>query len=160
MNPVKRARSELLHSSFKEEGRKLFMNIPVEDRDSIWNFNLGFNAATHPAGIFWQNGVIQSNRIPLFFMLDIDPKLAETDDITKHYPKWVLLEHTYDYAGDYAGKTSSNPAIIRFRPGYDFIEANYERIARTDTTICDIELWKRKEATTDSESIEIVEEQE
>lgn len=144
LTPALRAHSEQQHTLFKIEGRKIIGHVPEAERDSIWNFN---DASFIPTVFLWQNGIVQTNRIPLFSMFYVDPQLAERDNIIVYKPLWVLLEHSNDNnACNLPGKTTPEPAIEQFKSGYNFIEMNYQQVARTDTTICDIELWRRKES--------------
>ena len=80
-------------------------------------------------------------------MCFVDPLLAKTDLITDHHPKWVLLTHESDEMNVLIKSPTTGVARHFFEPGYDYVEANYDRVARTDTTICDIELWRRKDVT-------------
>lgn len=135
-----KAQNEFGERQFQQEARRLIEMVPIEERDSIWNYNLSFNKT----GVFWQNGVMQMNRIPFYDMAFVDPLLAETDRIQEKCPLWVTLTHENDCFCQAAGKEVGR-LFDYFRPGYDFIEKNYDRIARTDTTICDIELWRRRD---------------
>lgn len=136
---------ELLEKNFQQEGELLINLVPKDEQDSIWNFNLSFNRFAY-TGIFWKNGIMQMNRIPFYEMAFIDPMLAESDNIEKKKPLWITLTHENDDLCEAAGKDVGR-LFNYFQPGYDYIEANYDRVARTDTTICDIELWRRRDAT-------------
>lgn len=113
----------LERSAFFEETDALLRFIPDKERDQIWNYNLDFNLA-----MLWHNGLVQTNKVPLFSMYQVDNKLKEEDDIIKKRPEYVLLseEHSKD-SSDYA-----------------FILTNYDMIAQTDTTICKIKLFHKK----------------
>jgi len=139
-----KTQNELYERKFQQEGIRLIGTVPQEERDSIWNYNLSFNKHIY-TGIFWKNGIVQANRIPLCFMCFVDPSLAETDIISDYHPKWVLLTHEADEMHNLPGKTTSGPARELFQLGYDYIESHYQKISRTDTTICDIELWRRRD---------------
>lgn len=134
---------ESLEKSFQQQGTKIITSVPLAERDSIWNYNLSFNKHVY-TGIFWKNGIMQMNRIPFYEMAFVDPMLAESDNIEKKNPLWVTLTHENDNRCEAAGKEVGR-LFDYFQPGYDYIEANYDRVARTDTTICDIELWKRRD---------------
>lgn len=136
---------ELLEKNFQQEGKLLINLVPKDEQDSIWNFNLSFNRFAY-TGIFWKNEIMQMNRIPFYEMAFVDPKLAESDNIEKKKPLWITLTHENDNLREVAGKDVGR-LFDYFQPGYDYIEANYDRMARTDTTICDIELWRRRDMT-------------
>ena len=124
---------------FYEQSEKLFSYIPREQQSKVWNLNLGFSQKGNHysyTSIFFHHNVLQANRIPLYYMSFIDPGLNEHEDMCRIKPPYVFLTHEVD--GD---KNECN----FFKSSFDFIEAYYERVARTDTTICDIELWQRKD---------------
>lgn len=134
---------ESLEKSFQQQGTKIITSVPLAERDSIWNYNLSFNKFIY-TGIFWENGIMQMNRIPFYEMAFVDPMLAESDKIEEKNPLWVTLTHENDNLCEAAGKEVGR-LFDYFQAGYDYIEANYDRVARTDTTICDIELWRRRD---------------
>ena len=95
---------------------------------------------------------MQMNRIPFYEMAFVDPKLAESDNIEKKKPLWITLTHENDNLREAARKDVGR-LFDYFQPGYDYIEANYDRMARTDTTICDIELWRRRDMTNNTTTL-------
>ena len=110
-------------SKFYKETDKLLQYVPNEKRCKLWNYNLNFDLA-----LLWHQGLIQANKVPLFSMYQVDKKLKEEDSIIKKSPEYVLFSEDHP-------KDSSD---------YVFILNNYDIIARTDSTVCRIALFKRK----------------
>ena len=110
-------------SLFIVETNKVFKNVPVMDRDSIWNYNLEFDVA-----MLWRQGVTQVNKVTLYSMYKLDERLKKDDDIILKQPKYVLFseEHPRDSLD------------------YVFIMTHYDLVANTDTTVCKIELYRKK----------------
>lgn len=114
--------------SFKEEqdteSDKLLSYIPEEERGDIYAYNI-FNLH-----LYEHNHLLPCNRTFIFMMKDIDPRLYEEENLTNKSPKWVLVErdetiHTFD--------------------DWEVIESQYEEMARTDSTITNMSLYRRIE---------------
>lgn len=115
---------------FNSETELLFSKVLDSDGDSIWNYNLrwagGGVSNCSPFSSFWHNGVVQCNLIT-FAESDL---LKEKDDITKKKPTWLLVD---------AANVETADKIME-----DFIPLYYDLVATTDTTICNIQLYRRK----------------
>lgn len=120
---------------FYSESEKLFSFVPEHEQDQIWNYNLGFHVKPY-SSIFVHHGVVQCNRVPFYMMVFIDETLRKSDDVKEHNPKWIMLSRDAE-------------SVWLFddwqRRDWEYIQANYECIAMTNPSICEIELWKRKE---------------
>lgn len=86
---------------------KVFSKIPVEDRDSIWNYN-------GSPSYYQYVGIVPCNRIILHFQLQISPTLFKEEymKLQKVSPKWIL----------YFGQDISE---IENKIDSEFIEQNY-----------------------------------
>jgi len=122
------------NKTFYEESEKLFSIIPQQEQDSIWNYNLMWGGYSY-FSIFWHHQIIQCNRVPYYPMNMVDSVLRESESIKLHMPLWIMLTHEYD-------KEMSD--WTKWDKDYQFIDENYSFVAQTDTSICDIELYKRK----------------
>ena len=116
---------------FYSETDKLLSHIPEEERGSVWNYNLrwegGGNEGMRSAiSSLWRYGIVQCNVIT-FAESDL---LKEKDDITKKKPTWLLV--------DAANVETADKVMEEFIPLY------YDLVATTDTTICSIQLYRRK----------------
>lgn len=119
---------EIIHygkqnNSFYEETNRLLKYVPLKERNQIWNYNLDFNAK-----MLWHEGLVQSNRVPLFSMYRIDHTLKEMDDIVTEKPQYLLFNEQGD----------------RDPLDHEYILNNYDRIAQTDSSVCNIVLYQRK----------------
>lgn len=123
---------------FYVECDKLLDMVPANMQDSIWNYNLmwGKNPAS---SIFFHYGITQCNKVPYYYMYCVDEHLKAIDDIKQYTPLYVVLTHTEDK------DTTWLPIWAKYTDDYRFIDANYEFVAATDSTICNLELYKRKE---------------
>ena len=72
-----------------KQSQKLFNNLSIKDRDSIWAYNLAWNNDHNTYKILYQNRIIQCNRTSVIFMADIDSIILE--DITRETPKYILF---------------------------------------------------------------------
>ena len=97
----------------------LFDKIPESEKNDIWCYNV-----IPSLGIFPHYSLVPCNRIFYFRHLKYD-NLAETESIRSHRPNWVLVD-----------KKSS------YWENFDYIERNYERVGRTDSTVCQLELYQ------------------
>lgn len=114
--------------SFKKnqdiESAKLLKFIPAEEQMDIYAYNI-FNLH-----LYEHNHLIPCNRTFVFMMKDIDKRLYDEENLTNTSPRWVLIErgeaiHTFD--------------------DYSILETCYTEVAKTDSTITDMSLYKRKE---------------
>ena len=71
-------------------------------------------------------------------MCYVSEKLKKDDNIQQYAPPYVVLTHSHD------DDTIRQPLWAEFTDDYQYLYTNYELIAKTDSTICDIELLKRK----------------
>lgn len=124
------------YKAFYSESEKLFSNIPINEQDSIWNFNLIWQSKFSYFSIFWHNNLVQCNRVPYYPMNMVDSVLKASESLMVHNPKWILLTHDYDEGMN---------EWTKWDPDYKYIEANYLLVAQTDTSICNITLYKRKD---------------
>lgn len=122
---------------FYTECDKLFMLVPMECKDSIWNYNLIWH--THPySSLFFHNDIVQCNRVPYYPMYAIDTTLKCVDNVIINEPPYILLSHDDDKDDVWY------PESCRYDRDYAFISENYNCIAKTDSTICNLELYQRK----------------
>ncbi len=136
-----------------EESARLLSFVPLESRNSIWNLNLGIGYKPDDyfpyVSIFYHNGITPENRTSMWNMKMIDPWLQEVDNIRQSNPEYVLCTHRYDKV-----------YYEVFEQDYAYLASDYELIANSDTSIVDMELWKRKEALDGWDAIQLLEEQE
>ncbi|MBP5398653.1 MAG: hypothetical protein J6Y32_08560 [Bacteroidales bacterium] len=126
------------------QSQALLDQVPAEEKKQIWNYNLGFALDGFVyTSVFFRAGLVQANRIPLYIMGFVDPILAESDRIEDHAPLWVLLTHADD---PYPYWMNPEGPLMKeyFQAGYDYIESQYDCVAKADTTVCSLELWKRR----------------
>ena len=111
--------------AYYEQTDKLLENIPEEERNNIWNYNLDFDSE-----MLWRKGIVQTNKVPLFLLYRVDENLKKEDDIIKKKPQYILFSEDHD-------KDSLD---------YEYILTNYEKVAEMSTTInSSIVLFKRKQ---------------
>ena len=119
--------------NFYEESRKLLDVVPEQERDSIWNLNLIWDKHAL-ASVFFHNGLVQCNRIIHYPHYSVDPNLKETDNIWTGKPKWIILTHAFDVHPYWD---------FDFTRDYEYLEQHYEFVAATDSTVCNLELYRR-----------------
>ncbi len=132
--------SKCYYAYFYNEGNKLLNNIPQNEKNSVWNYNLGYqfpnDFITDPGpaynGIFVHHGFTQCNRVLLLQQVVHDHNLAvqEIQSINRVNPKWIVM---------------TQPDVYRIMEIEQIIAKKYELIANTDTTICNIHLYRRIE---------------
>ena len=133
----------LYYNCFYQQSNSLLENIPKNELDSIWNYNLGILPdGVAYTSVFYHYNIMQANRVPFFEMAIVDAGLKELDNITIKRPRWVALTHKCDDSYFHGNNILMSDF---FKDDYHFIETHYEQVARTDTTICDIELWRRRD---------------
>lgn len=140
---------DIVSQKFYSQTEQLISNVPEEERNMIWNYNIGFTKGIY-FSLFYHSNIVQCNKVPLYEMSFVDRNLADSDCLIEKKPLWVLLTHDEDNRSEVAGKNVGQ-LFDYFRLGYDFFETNYEQVARTDTTICNIELWRRKDINFEAE---------
>ena len=106
--------------SFYEESDKLLSHIPENEKDEVWNYNLGWEDRKSSFSVLYHFGIVQCNLITC----GADDKLLNIDDVAKKMPLWVVMER------------KENDNIV--------LPSRYDLVAKTDTTICKIELYRRK----------------
>ena len=97
----------------------LFDKIPVCEKNDIWCYNV----ISH-LGIFPHYSLTPCNRIFYYRHLKYD-NLAETEDIQSHRPNWILVDRTSSHWDN-----------------FDYIERNYDLVGKTDSTVCQLELYR------------------
>ena len=125
--------------TFYAESDKLLNIVPQESQDSIWNYNVTWRDE-YPSysSIFFHHNITPCNKLLHYTMCYLSEKLKKEDDIKIFCPPYVVLTHAHD------DDTIRQPSWARFAEDYSYIEANYDLLAKTDSTICDIQLYKRK----------------
>lgn len=98
---------------------QLFDKIPDCEKNNIWCYNVILNL-----GVFPHHSLTPCNRIFYYKHLNYD-NLAQTEGIVSHQPNWVLVDKKTPYW-----------------EGFDYIEKNYELVFRTDSTVCQLELYR------------------
>lgn len=129
--------------NFYGETDKMWTHIPVNQHDSIWNYNLAWEGGSCVErsyfSAFWHAGLLQSNFVTYYRVLKEDPSIRSRNSLQHTRPLWIVLTHASDPEGFFA------------MDDYKFIEEQYRLIYHTDTTICDIELWRRKDINFEAE---------
>lgn len=134
LNVFKRHVSYFMHgenyqriSNFYDETDALLSNIPDDEMDSIWNYNLRWTGGDlgncSAFSVLWRRGIVQCNLITA----GTDEVLLKKDDISAKKPLWVLV--------DFKGEIDVGSTVIA---------SDYELVAQTDTSICIINLYHRK----------------
>lgn len=113
-------------SLFYEESDKLLDMVPDSEKDQIWNYNLTWIDGFSYNSIFLHRGIVQKNRVPLYFMNVVDPD-KKLESVQIESPLWIVLSHKYEDV----------------LSSFSWIEENYTLVYQTDTAICDISLYKR-----------------
>ena len=126
------ARIRSLTAEVYEQTDRLLDNVPLSERNSIWNYNL-FNLATHGpesklslAGALLHKGLTPSNSIIIAYdLMYFDAERG----IRAKAPEWVLMSPEAAYNKD-----------------FDYIFSNYDLLATTpEGFCCEIRLYKRKQ---------------
>jgi hypothetical protein len=113
---------------FYAETNRLLSNIPIEERNKVWNHNLMWGN-TPSFSCLLHNGIVQCNLITY----GTNSFLESQDNILKYKPMWVIAEnHDEDWR--------KNMFLID-----STLISAYEYVARTDTTICHLELYHLKQ---------------
>lgn len=90
------------NDSLYEKSAPLFVNLPENDKDSIWGYNLTWHGDNKQAfNVFIVNQIVPCNRVPLVFMADIAPALLKDMDITTTNPKYILFSSQNDLPPTY-----------------------------------------------------------
>lgn len=120
---------------FYEQTDRLIDKIPVAERDSIWNYNLDWES-TEPDGqssfsMLIRHNLVQCNKVTYGANAD----LIREDDIRHHAPLWLLKNNRMVPLWE--------RLYLEDPDRLDYINAHYECMARTDTSVCDIVLYRR-----------------
>lgn len=82
----------------------LFQMIPEEEQDSVWNYNLEYLSGRSydlaPFSLLYHNGIVQCNKVVLWWHYYQDSDLLLTDSIITHAPKWVVLDRDSEFLPD------------------------------------------------------------
>lgn len=116
-----------------DEAEAIFANVPIEEQDQIWNYNLGWVEKPY-FSVFYHHGIIQCNRVPLYEMVLVDEQLRRADDVKRERPLWIMLTRDKNMCWRLDEWQLQDE---------EFIQANYTCVASTNPQICMIELWKR-----------------
>lgn len=116
-----------------DEAEAIFANVPIEEQDQIWNYNLGWVEKPY-FSVFYHHGIIQCNRVPLYEMVLVDEQLRRADDVKRERPLWIMLTRDENMCWRLDEWQIQDE---------EFIQANYTCVASTNPQICMIELWKR-----------------
>ena len=121
---------------FYEQTDRLINMIPVAERDSIWNYNLDWES-TEPDGqssfsMLIRHNLVQCNKVTY----GANDALIQEDDIRSHSPLWLLKNNRMVPLWE--------RLYLEDPDRLDYIENHYDRVAQTDTSVCDIVLYRRK----------------
>lgn len=126
-----------IYRNFYNETDRLLNNIPDNERNSVWNYDLGYDTVNgvcsdpHASftSIFFHDGITQCNKVILKDQAKIDPKLKEDDCLLfkKMTPKWIVSTCKFAVKDK---KLNSN--------------FDYYLYDKTNSSICNIFLYKRK----------------
>jgi len=127
--------------TYYAETDRLLDQVLEDERSDIWNYNLTMQvvdgALRNYISVFRHKGLMQTNKAIHYGLYQIDPNLKKRDNIQEKRPKWVVVNH-HDI--------DLMMSEMSFHTAdYAFIETNYTLVARTDTTICDIMLYRRND---------------
>lgn len=119
------------------QAESLLSLIPESQKDSIWNYNLHWEAYSKDK---WQSefsvycyfGIVPCNKVTR----GINDRLEKEDDISQRNPKWILYQQK---RRDISWNERKN-----FTADSIFIASHYDMIAQTDTAICKLRLYKRR----------------
>ena len=132
-------RSKLHHRQDRElkpfyrEVDALIAQIPQQCRDSVWNYNLSWGEKIYFSSL-WRNDIIPCS----FFtyrdrpMIDSDVELQKKDDLRLHRPLYLLI--------------CDNSAVMPWDS--QVIMTDYDFVAQTDPSVCNLWLFVRKDANT------------
>lgn len=113
---------------FYAETNRLLSNIPIEERNKVWNLNLMWGNTPNFSCLL-HNGIVQCNLITY----GTNSFLESQDNILEYKPMWVIAEnHDEDWR--------KNMFLID-----STLISAYEYVAKTDTTICHLELYHLKQ---------------
>lgn len=119
-----------------DQAKRLFSLIPESQKDSIWNYNLHWEVNIYEKwqsefSIFCHNGIVPCNKITI----GTNDRLESEDLISKHRPLWILFQRSEETSW-YERKKPKEDSL--------FLASHYDVIAQTDTTICNLLLYKRR----------------
>ena len=128
----KRTGEDLSMGDFYAEAGKVLSFVPEEEQTEIWNLNLRWNNEGPFFSIFWHFQVVPCNKITY----GRSEKLIKEDDLCAKQPKWVLCKTKTSipsWGFDIDEKTDS------------VLATDYISVARGDTCVCPIVLYKKKQ---------------
>lgn len=119
-----------------KEAERLFAFVPESEKDSIWNYGLAWEGGVDGGmqsefSIFCHLGIVQCNKITI----GKNEYLENEDLISQHFPKWIIIQQP---------KKSSWFHREHFTRDSIFITSHYDIIAQSDTTICNLRLYRRQ----------------
>lgn len=119
---------------FYEETDRLLDLVPENEKDQIWNYNLGWtNTGQSSFSMYIHQNLVQCNIVTF----GANEALIQKDDIRNHSPRWLLMNN--QMVPLWERVYLLDPERLRY------IESNFEAVARTDTTVCDITLYRWKD---------------
>lgn len=125
------------HQAVYEQAERLFGFVPEYEKDSIWNYNLVWSgifakSAKSEFSIFCHNGIVPCNKLTI----GRSERLEQEDLISRHHPKWVIFQQPDEW--NWMNRTT-------FKEDSLYIASHYDIVAQTDTAICKLVLYKRKD---------------
>lgn len=116
---------------FYAETDSLLSIIPKNEIDSVWNYNLKWSGGgvsnCSAFSSLWHKGIVQCNLITYGSSADLRKK----DDLSVKKPLWIVLD------GNEIDEKNDIKSI-------NYISSYYRFVAKTDTTICNLNLYRRK----------------
>lgn len=112
--PVIRSRTRNAAKSLLSDGNEIVENyyqitsqllsqIPVDERDDVWNYNLDYNLSRSydpsPFSILYHNGIVQCNHVVLWWHYGRDSNLCKYN-ITGYNPLWVVVDLSSEFLDD------------------------------------------------------------
>lgn len=117
-----------------EQTDRLIDIIPEEERDEIWNYNLDWdNKGKSTFSLLIHRNLVQSNIVTF----GGNEEIKRRDDIRNHSPKWLLKDNRM---------TPLWERVYLLDPErLEYIDTHFDLVARTDTTVCDVALYRWKD---------------
>jgi len=132
LNLLKNGQQEV--KRFYQETDALIDLIPENERDQIWQYNLGWDKNRQSTfSMLIHKNIVYCNKVAF----GTSDKLIEEDDIRTHSPKWLLKDNRM---------TPLWERMYLLDPDrLEYIDTHFDLVARTDTTICDVSLYRWKD---------------
>lgn len=107
------------HEQVLEAAATMFALIPPNERDSVWNYNLGCMENYGQIGIFYHNGIVPCNRILFDFQRNLDIPMTNYQYLLEQdpLPLWVVVM---------ANGTDDLTADPHFQDCYTLVFSNFE----------------------------------